>query len=303
MQQLHWYPGHMTKARRMMVENLKTIDVVIELVDARAPFSTRNPDFDNLFNAKDRIVILNKADLADEKLSTKWENYYKQNNIETCKFSSISPNKEKIIKLIDCATAKKRALLKAKGITKTVRIMIAGIPNVGKSTFINSICKEKRAVSGNRPGVTKGKQWVKINPYLELMDTPGLLWPKLISQQGAIRLAIIGAINDEILDEESLAVELIKVLKKACFEKLKLRYKLIEKEMNDYETLEAIALSRGFKLPGNKNDTVRAANTLIDEFRAGKIARVTLETPEQVLEEIEAIKNDSRKKTNKKRTN
>ncbi len=279
---INWYPGHMAKARRMLEENLKLIDVVVELVDARAPLATRNPDFDSLFAQKSRVILLNKSDLASPLLTKRWIDYYKEQNISASAFVSTSGAKRKAaVSLIEAAAADKVARMKEKGVLKTVRAMVVGIPNVGKSTFINRIAGETKAKVGDKPGVTKGKQWVKVSAYLELMDTPGLLWPKLENEALAKHLAYIGSINDDIMDTERLAGGLLSELMSICPNELKERYKRIENDMAPHALLEAVARSRGFILQGGVLDTERAARITLDEFRAGKIAKVTLETPDK----------------------
>ena len=279
--QIQWYPGHMAKARRMLEENLKLIDVVVELVDARAPLATRNPDFDALFSQKSRVILLNKSDLASAEQTKKWIEYYKAQNINAIAFVYTSSAKRKAaVSLIEAAAADKVAKMKEKGVIKTVRAMVVGIPNVGKSTFINRIAGETKAKVGDKPGVTKGKQWVKVSPYLELMDTPGLLWPKLENEALAKHLAYIGSINDDIMDAERLAADLLCELMAICPGALKERYKKIEDGMAAHELLEAVARSRGFILQGGVMDTERAARIVLDEFRAGRIAKITLESPD-----------------------
>ena len=279
--QIQWYPGHMAKARRMLEENLKLIDVVVELVDARAPLATRNPDFDALFSQKSRVILLNKSDLASAEQTKKWIEYYKAQNINAIAFVYTSSAKRKTaVSLIETAAADKVAKMKEKGVIKTVRAMVVGIPNVGKSTFINRIAGETKAKVGDKPGVTKGKQWVKVSPYLELMDTPGLLWPKLENKALAKHLAYIGSINDDIMDAERLAADLLCELMAICPGALKERYKKIEDGMAAHELLEAVARSRGFILQGGVMDTERAARIVLDEFRAGRIAKITLESPD-----------------------
>ncbi len=279
--QIQWYPGHMAKARRMLAENLKLIDVVVELVDARAPLATRNPDFDDLFAGKDRVMVLNKSDLASPEGNKLWVEHYKRENIKAVEFISTAPNKRgAAVALIENAAAGKVKKMREKGVNKTVRAMIAGIPNVGKSTFINRIAGVNRAQTGDKPGVTKGKQWVKITPYLELMDTPGLLWPKLENEVLARHLAYIGSINDETMDVETLAMYLLTDLKQLCPNSLAERYKKIEPDTPDGALLEAVAKSRGFIIRGGEYDTARAARIVLDEYRGGKIARVTLEAPD-----------------------
>jgi len=279
--QIQWYPGHMAKARRMLEENLALIDVVVELADARAPGATRNPDFDALFAAKHRVILLNKSDLASPAGTKAWLESYRASGAAAMDFVATSAHKRKAaISAIEAAAKEKVDRMRAKGVMKTVRAMVVGIPNVGKSTFINRVAGENRAKVGDRPGVTKGKQWVKIGPYLELMDTPGLLWPKLEDPELAKHLAYIGSINDDIMDIEQLAGDLLAELNARCPNELAARYCAIRPGMAPQELLEAVCVSRGFRLSGNALDTERAARVSLDEFRAGKIAKVTLELPE-----------------------
>ncbi|MEG1547883.1 MAG: ribosome biogenesis GTPase YlqF [Clostridia bacterium] len=280
---IQWYPGHMAKARRMLLENLKLIDVVVELVDARAPLSTRNPDFDDLFAQKERVIVLNKSDLAAPAETKKWLQYYSDLGFTAVEFVSTDSAKRKLaIELIDGAAAEKVARLKQKGIAKTVRAMVVGIPNVGKSTFINRVAGINRTQVGDKPGVTRGKQWVKITPYLELMDTPGLLWPKLENEALAKHVAYIGSIKDDIMDVEQLAGDLLFELMKLCPQNVIARYKCIKNDMQPQELLCAVCQSRGFLLSGNMHDTDRASRIVMDEYRAGKIGRTTLDKIEYV---------------------
>lgn len=282
MQQINWYPGHMAKAKRMLQENIKLVDAVAEIVDARAPAATRNPDFDGILKTRERIVFLNKADLADPALCKAWIRQYESQGIQAAAIVSTgAAMKKQAMALLQQATAEKVARMQAKGIRKTVRIMVVGIPNAGKSTFINRIAGENRAQTGDRPGVTRSKQWVKVGPYLELMDSPGLLWPKLEDQRLARHLAYIGSINDEIMDVESLSESLLSELYALCPEKLLERYPklLLRQGEEDFTFLEGVARSRGFLLPGGLADTERAARVALDEYRGGKIARITWETP------------------------
>lgn len=277
---INWYPGHMAKAKRMLEENLKLIDAVIELVDARAPQSTRNPDFDRLFQGKSRILLLNKSDLADPAANKRWIGYYKRQGIEAAEVTANAQNaKAQVIRLIERATAERVKRYEEKGVQKTIRVLIAGIPNVGKSTLINRIAGEKRAQTGDKPGVTKGKQWVRITPHLELLDSPGLLWPKLGDKTIGEHLAFIGSINDEILNLEELSEHLCSTLRTLKPDALYERYKKMDADTPDGALLEAVANSRGFILKGGVYDTERAARIVLDEFRAGRIARVTLEQP------------------------
>ena len=278
--QINWYPGHMAKAKRMLEENLKLIDAVCELVDARAPLATRNPDFDRLFRGKSRVLLMNKSDLADPATNKRWIAYYQQKGIAAAEIVSTGGNsKQQVIRLIERATEDRVKKLEQKGVKKTVRVLIAGIPNVGKSTLINRIAGEKRAQTGDKPGVTKGKQWVKITPHLELLDSPGLLWPKLGDDTLAEHLAFLGSINDEILDTEALSEHLLSALRTLAPDALFERYKKLDADTPDGALLEAVAKSRGFVLKGGVYDTERAARIVLDEYRAGKIARVSLEQP------------------------
>lgn len=277
---INWYPGHMAKAKRMLEENLKLIDAVIELVDARAPQSTRNPDFDRLFQEKSRVLLLNKSDLADPAANKRWIGYYKRQGIEAAEVTANAQNaKAQVIRLIERATAERVKRYEEKGVQKTIRVLIAGIPNVGKSTLINRIAGEKRAQTGDKPGVTKGKQWVRITTHLELLDSPGLLWPKLGDETIGEHLAFIGSINDEILNLEELSEHLCSTLRTLKPDALYERYKKMDADTPDGALLEAVAKSRGFILKGGVYDTERAARIVLDEFRAGRIARVTLEQP------------------------
>ncbi len=278
---IQWYPGHMTKAKRMLEENLKLIDVVIELVDARAPMSTRNPDFEKLFSGKYRVVLLNKSDLADKRATKAWISYFKELEIEASELVATGAGRRKaVIALIENAAKEKVEKLRAKGVNKTIRAMIVGIPNVGKSTLINTIAGTTRAQVGDRPGVTQGKQWVKISPYLEIMDTPGMLWPRFEDQTIAKRIAYIGSVRDDILDVEeiaaSLLLELLKIAPKETIE----RYKKLTENDDMATVLDKVCESRGFRLSGGALDTERAARVVLDEFRAGKIAKVSFEYPD-----------------------
>ena len=278
---INWYPGHMTKTRRMLQENLKMIDVVVEVLDARAPLASRNPDFDDLFAGKSRVVLLNKSDLADSNATKRWITYYNRKGIEAAGISATGGSAKKIaVALIEKAAKPRVDAMKLKGINKVVRCMIVGIPNVGKSTLINRIAGQNRAEVGDRPGVTRGKQWVKITPYLELMDTPGMLWPKLEDQELAKHLAYLGSIKDEVMDSEELALDLLAQLQAMSPSQVAERYSKLTAETSKEDLLKAVCLSRGFLLRGGELDTERAAHVSLDEFRAGKVARVTLEQPE-----------------------
>ena len=278
---INWYPGHMTKTRRMLQENLKMIDVVVEILDARAPRASRNPDFDDLFAGKARVVLLNKSDLADSNATKRWITHFNRSGIEAAGISATGGSAKKIaVSLIEKAAKPRVNAMKLKGVNKVVRCMIVGIPNVGKSTLINRIAGQNRAEVGDKPGVTRGKQWVKITPYLELMDTPGMLWPKLEDQELAKHLAFLGSIKDEVMDSEELALDLLAYLNEFAPVQLAERYSKITAETPKQDLLNAVCRSRGFLLRGGELDTERAAHVSLDEFRAGKVARVTLEQPE-----------------------
>ena len=277
---IQWYPGHMTKARRMMEEDIKLIDLVIELVDARLPLSSRNPDIDNLAKNKARLILLNKADLSDERANNQWTEYFKEKGFFVVKLDSRSGAGMKAINgVIQEACKEKIERDRKRGIiNRPVRAMVVGIPNVGKSTFINSYAKKACAKTGNKPGVTKGKQWIKLNKNLELLDTPGILWPKFEDQQIGLRLAMAGSINDEILNIAELAVELIKFLIKEYPGTILERYGVAE-DIKELDILEQIGTKRGCLKKGSIIDIDKAADIVVDEFRAGKLGRISLERP------------------------
>ena len=276
-----WYPGHMTKAKRMMQENIKLIDLVIELVDARIPMSSRNPDIDELGKNKARLILLNKADLAEEKQNDAWVEYFKSKGFSVVKVNSKKGGGIKSIQgVIQEACKEKIERDRKRGIlNRPVRAMVVGIPNVGKSTFINALAGKACAKTGNKPGVTKGKQWIRLNKNIELLDTPGILWPKFEDQTVGLRLAFIGSIKDEILNTEELATEVIQFLKKYYVGVLAEKYAIIEVD-DPYQCLADIAKSRHCLLRGNELDTAKAATLLIDDFRDGRLGRITLEFPE-----------------------
>lgn len=278
---IQWYPGHMAKARRMLEESLKLVDVVIEMVDARAPASSRNPDFDALFSAKPRVMVLNKADLADPAATNRWIQHYQSMGWDTISFSANAGKGVKAaISLVERAVRPVVERMKAKGVNKTVRAMIVGIPNVGKSTFINRLRGTAVAKAGDRPGVTRGKQWIIVNPYLEFLDTPGMLWPKFEDKDAALRLAFLGSIRGEIMDNEALAMQLMEALASAMPAALETRLKFKPEEgMTGAEMMEIACRKRGWLLSGARPDTERAASLILDEFRGGKMGRITLEAP------------------------
>ncbi len=277
-----WYPGHMTKAKRQMQEDIKLIDLVVEIVDARIPFSSRNPDIDELGKNKYRLILMNKADLADKKATDKWIAHFKSKGHFVVSLDARSKNGMKSITDIIMEACKEKIERDLKrGIkNRPVRAMIVGIPNVGKSTFINSYAGKACAKTGNKPGVTKGKQWIRLNKNVELLDTPGILWPKFEDQMVGLRLALIGSIKDEILNTDELAVELIKFLVKDYPGVLTERYHIEEVE-NPTDILMKIAESRNCLSKGNELDYSKAAILLIDDFRSGKLGKLTLEMPSE----------------------
>lgn len=275
-----WYPGHMTKARRMMQEDMKLIDLVIELLDARVPLSSRNPDIDELAANKSRMILLNKADLADSEKTAQWASYFEE---QGCFVVMLDARNRKNMKLVTEAIEKacrekierdrKRGIL-----NRPVRAMVVGIPNVGKSTFINSFAGKAAAKTGNKPGVTKGKQWIRLNKKVELLDTPGILWPKFEDQNIGMKLALIGSIRDEILNTEELALDLINLIRQQYPGAIKERYDVKETGEN-HEILLNIAVARNYLKKGGEPDYSKAAAVLMDEFRSGVIGRITLEIP------------------------
>lgn len=275
-----WYPGHMTKARRMMQENIKLIDLIIELVDARIPLSSRNPDIDELGKNKARLILLNKADLAEDRMNDEWIEYFKEKGYSAVKVNSKKGGGIKSIQsVIQEACKEKTERDRKRGIlNRPVRAMVVGIPNVGKSTFINALAGKACAKTGNKPGVTKGKQWIRLNKSVELLDTPGILWPKFEDQEVGLKLAFIGSIKDEILQTEELAAELIKFMNSAYPGVLEEKYD-IPAVADIYGCLRDIAESRHCLVRGNELDTEKAAAILLDDFRGGGLGRITLERP------------------------
>lgn len=275
-----WYPGHMTKAKRMMQEDIKLIDLVIELVDARLPLSSRNPDIDTIGKGKARLILLNKADLADENVNKQWSDWFESKGFFTVMVNSKSGKGIKAINgVIQEACREKIERDRKRGIlNRPVRAMVVGIPNVGKSTFINAFAGKACAKTGNKPGVTKGKQWIKLNKNVELLDTPGILWPKFEDQMVGLRLAIVGSIKDEILNIDELASELVKYLHTEYPGILERRF-AIEESDDPIETIKHIAESRGCIVRGGELDFTKAAGILMEELRNGKIGRISLEKP------------------------
>ncbi|MDD6484975.1 MAG: ribosome biogenesis GTPase YlqF [Clostridiales bacterium] len=281
---IQWFPGHMTKTRRLIEENLKMIDVVVEILDSRIPYSGRNPYFNDIIKNKPRLIVMNKSDLADPKRTKAWIDRYEKQGVRVIPISCATGTG------VNKITAEARALIqdkldrdREKGRTRTLKIMMVGIPNVGKSSLINRLAGRASAKTGDRPGVTKGKQWIRLKGDTELLDTPGILAPKFEDQEIAKRLAYTGAIKDEIMNTELLAYSLCSYLALNYPELLCARYKLDSVDgLEGYEILERIGKKRGFVISGGEIDTERSANMVLDEFRSAKIGNITLETPEDI---------------------
>lgn len=292
---IQWFPGHMAKTKRLMRECMGLVDIVIELVDARIPFSSRNPEIDKLAKNKPRVMILNKSDSADERITAKWCSYYEKKNIKTLIADCRSGKGLKgFYPLVNEALKAELERRKAKGmIGKPIRMMIVGIPNVGKSSLINRLSGAKRTKVEDRPGVTRGKQWVSLETGYDLLDMPGVLWPKFEDQSVGEKLAFTGAIKDDILDTETLAMRLLEVLDKSYHAMLDERYKLGETEgLDGYDLLELVGKKRGMLMSGGVVNTERAAATVLDEFRSGKLGRITLESPDDIKSDRENAVNE-----------
>lgn len=277
MEHINWYPGHMKKTRELIQENLKTVDTVIEVIDARIPISSRNPIIDELVKSKRRIIILNKSDLADGRANDLWVDYFKGKGYHVLSMNCMSGyGVQQLMKLLTAIQDEKN---EGKIRKRPLRMMIVGVPNVGKSSLINRLTGKKSAKTGDRPGVTRGKQWLNLGNDMQLLDTPGILWPKFEDPKAGLNLAFCGSIKDEILDIATLTLELITVLQQDYAELLKERYKLEELGETPLETMEAIAKKRGFIQSGQRIDYERTGRTVMDEFRSGIMGKVTLERP------------------------
>lgn len=279
---IQWFPGHMTKAQRMIEENLAMVDAVCEILDARIPYSSRNPDIDRLAGDKPRLVILNRVDLADPQMTARWRKYFESRGLAILEtdaksgkgVGTFAPAVRRLLK-------DKLAAYEAKGqVGRPLRVMILGIPNVGKSTFINKVAGRKAAIAGDKPGVTRGKQWINIDQGLDLLDTPGILWPKFDSQEVGEMLAITNAIKADVLDKETLGANFMLRLRELYPKAIEERYKFVpDSDMNGFELLEQAAKKRGFLVSRGEYDIERMANTLLGEYHDGKLGRLTLEAP------------------------
>ncbi len=281
---IQWFPGHMAKTRRLIGENLKLVDLVVELLDARAPLSSQNPEIESICGEKPRLLILNKADLADPAENERWISYFKAQGKTALLFDSVhSKGVKQITDTVRRLLAEQIARQQERGMkNRPLKLMIVGIPNVGKSSFINRLAGRTAAISGDRPGVTKGKQWIRLSGGLELLDTPGVLWPKFEDETVGLHLAFSGAIKDEIMDTETLGAKLAETLCQRAPRLFAARYKLSDTNFeNGFCALEAVAKKRGFIISGGEYDLLRAAQILLDEFRSAKIGNITLESPEE----------------------
>ncbi len=277
---IHWFPGHMTKAKRMMEDSMKLVDCIIEIVDARCPLASRNPDLPRLSRGKKTLIIINKTDIADANETQKWQNYFLKEGYPSVTVSSINGKGiEKLTAAIRDLMKEKIARDKERGlVNRPIRAMVCGIPNVGKSSFINKLNGKAAAKVGDRPGVTRGKQWITLPGGIELLDTPGILWPRFEDNEVAMNLAFIGSIKDDVLDTEELAANLLKRLAEEYPELLCARYKIeIDEKDSMYDLLEKVCRKRGFILKGNEYDGLRGASVVLDEFRGAKIGKITLE--------------------------
>lgn len=280
--QIQWYPGHMTKTRRYIEKNIGLVDIVVEVADARVVRSSRNPDFDRLLANKKRLTVLTKKDLADDRINKKWEAYYKSIGVPVLFLNTTTgQGVNEVLPTVRSLLSEQLERAKAKGMTKTIRIMMCGVPNSGKSTLINALCKRRAADAQDRPGVTRGGTWYTLQSDVELLDTPGILWNKFEDMQMGIHLALTGAVSDEVVDREGLALELIEILQEKYPRQLESRYKLPNIDgWAPLDVYEEICRKRGFLLRGNDFDYTRCASVLLDEFRGGKIGRISLEEPD-----------------------
>lgn len=278
---IQWYPGHMAKAKRLLSAQLGKVDLVIELCDARLPLSSRNPALDELIRHKRRILLLCKADLAEADKTQRWLSYFRSEGLDAMAYDKSPQKTRQARQLIETAARDVLERNRRRGIQKTLRAMVVGVPNVGKSTFINRLYGGSIAKTGDRPGVTKSNQWIKVSPYFEILDTPGMLWPKLNDQMAATRLAYIGTIKDAVYDQYELCLNLLHDLLAVMPERTIERYKIKLPDAQGYALLEEVCRGRGFLMKGGVCDLDRACSVILDEFREGKVGKITLETPSE----------------------
>ena len=279
-QPINWYPGHMAKTRRLLQDQLNRVDLVIEVCDARLPFSSRNPELLRMTAGKRRILLLNKADLADPEATRRWVRFFQARGETAYPVHAISLKSKELLGTIDRSVRDVVETAEEKGIRKTIRVMVIGVPNVGKSTLINRLRGTSIAKTGDRPGVTKSNQWIHVTPYLDLMDTPGMLWPRLDDQLAARRLCYIGSVKDDVVDIYALAISLLEDLKASCPETLSVRFHVEDLNVENVELLDAVCRGRGWLLRGGRFDYDRCCNVVLDEFRSGKLGKITLELPD-----------------------
>ena len=277
--EINWYPGHMARARRLLADQLRRVDVVLELCDARLPDSSRNPELERLTAGKKRVLLLNKADLADPNLTAGWLRHFRSQGLEAAPFSATAGKAKEALSLIDKAAREAVEKAAAKGMHKTVRAMVVGVPNVGKSTLINKLHGSGIAKTGDKPGVTRANQWVNITPYLQLMDSPGLMWPKLSDQVAARRLCYIGSIKDDVVDLPMLTICLLEDLLAVRPDAAAARFRISDPSLRGEALLADVCRGRGFLMKGGVCDYDRCCAVVLDEFRAGKVGRITLELP------------------------
>lgn len=285
---IQWYPGHMTKTRRQMVEDVKFVDMVAEVVDARIPISSRNPDIDSMVGERPRMIVFNRADQADPAQTARWMAWYRERGYAVLETDAKNgKGVQQFSSVIKAALKEKIAAWQAKGqVGRPVRVMVVGVPNVGKSTFINKVARRKSAKAGDRPGVTRGKQWVNIDKGLDMLDTPGMLWPKFEDEKTGMHLAFTGAVRDEVVDSEALACALLELLRDRYPQALEGRYGIaVDPASQGWELLEQAGKRRGMLISGGEVDTERMSHVLLDEFRGGKLGRFTLEIVEDLQEE------------------